>query len=216
MSLRRGVLFALPPSLLVWLAVGLALVACTTPEPFPAPTGGGMPQPLARAVTLDTAEAPQHRYGPRGRFRVVHKSACDRSDHGGNPLVFPDLSMPPTVGEPLRVMWTTEGTVAPFPAAPAVLLISLGDVQPVELAGVGLPGCTFHVDGNPKNLHVFAPGTVPWLTQDGGRIWLHWTPTPIFAGVEINMQLAVKAPGANAAGWLLSPGLELWVGRGDT
>ena len=168
------------------------------------------------ALTLDGVESvPTNRFGPRGRFRVIHKSACDSSLSMGNPLVWPDKSMPPTAGQPLRVQWTTTPS-APFAdVEPVYLLVSFGDVTPIELpASTGFAGCTLHVDPNPRNLFTFAPGSIPQLTQDGGRIWLHWTPPAAFAGHEMNMQLVTFARDANSAGWILSPGLELWIGSG--
>lgn len=230
MSFARGFTNAVPLALVGWiLFAAVCVVSCRltrrtpTPPPFVPPSSSSLPAPpAAAAVTLDAAApVPRNRYGRHGRFRVVHKSACD--SRGGNPLVWPyrrprdpAKPRPPAAGEPMLVQWTTEGAIEPFPNVATVLLVSFNDVRPIELHGVGLDGCSFHVDGNPKNLYAFTPGTVPWLTQAGGKVWLEWTPPASFAGVELNMQLVVHAPGENDSGWLLSPGLELWIGRGDT
>tara|TARA_R110000782_G_scaffold253743_1_gene341956 strand:- start:34846 stop:35355 length:510 start_codon:yes stop_codon:yes gene_type:complete len=150
------------------------------------------------------------RFGPRGRFRVVHGSACDTP--GGNPLVIPDLSAPPAAGQPLRVVWTMAPS-APFPSSDsAFLLVSFGDVAPVRLpASAGLPGCTLHVNPNKAALRALAPAQGSILTAEGGRVWLHWTPAAAFAGHEINCQLVVRRGGR----WALSPGLEIWIGSGN-
>jgi len=226
MSFYRGAAYALPFSLAAWaLVAGVAVVSCRTPEPRPpirATRGVEMPQPRPLLAAASDASSARDVYGRHGRFRVVHRTAC-RSGFP-NPLVWPDRyaaapgrPRPPAAGEPLRVEWTTEGTVPPFPASPVFLLVSLGDTGSIELGpGTGLAGCSLHVSPNPRNLFAFAPASVPWLTQVGGVVRLTWTPPAVFAGVEVNMQAVVYAPEANAAGWLLSPGLELWVGRGDT
>lgn len=214
MSATLSRMILAPATRRAWLGLAL-LTACASPPalPVPATPATEMPTPLVLGAELDGPTPAREKFGKRGRYRVVHTSACLSSDRTGGPLVWPDRSAPPTAGAPTRVQWTTTPS-APYPQAPAVLLMSLGDVTPIPLGAAGLPGCALHVDTNPRNLFAFTPGTVPWLTQDGGRVWLHWTPPASFAGVELNMQLVVYSPGANDAGWLTSPGLELWVGSG--
>ena len=201
----------------------LALTACSVPAPplgTPS-TDSILEAPPARAAALRIDDAPpvpdRERFGKRGRFRVVHKSACDAwSTYArGNPLVWPDQDTPPTAGEPLRVLWTTTPSSPYMDVVAAYLLVSFGDVKPVELPPeIGYPGCTLHVDPNPRNLFVLTPSPGSVLTMDGGRIWLHWPPPDAFAGHEVNCQLMVHAADANAGGWLFSPGLEMWIGSG--
>ena len=191
-----------------------ALAACTaSPAPPPAPPLGTIAASMTDAVRLaeEIPRAPADRFGVDGRFRVIHTTACDTV--GGNPLVWPDHSMPPAAGRPMRVLWTTTPS-APFDAAPAFLLVSVGDVEPRPFVGVGLDGCALHVSADPRNVLVFAPAPGSVLTADGGRLWFQWTPPDIFAGVEINCQLMRYSKRANAAGWLFSPGLEIWIGSG--
>lgn len=192
--------------LLVPLALMLVVAGCAAPPPAP---------PFAAQVAEDTAPAPpvldRQRFGAAGRYRVIHgRTACAG---GARPVVIPDRSSPPAVGVPMRVAWTTAGVIDPQPAE-AWLLVSLGDVTPVRLVDVGLPGCWLHVDPGPRNLWAFAAGAVPWLEADGGYVRMLWTPPASFAGLEVNMQLVARAPGVNPAGWMLSPGLEVWIGAG--
>lgn len=171
------------------------------------------PRPQVLGVGLDApvGAVPNH-YGRVGRFRVIHRSACATGGRG-NPLVLPDRSMQPAAGDPLRVLWTTT-PIGPFPSSPAYLLVSFGDVQPIELpSSAGFLGCTLHVDPRKSNLFALMPRPGSVLTQDGGRVELNWTPPASFAGLEINMQLLAHAPDADG-GWLFSPGLELWIGSG--
>jgi len=180
---------------------------------------GPVAAPLGKAAEADTVLGAVEvrtdaafRFGSRGRFRVVHGSVC-RAPGRGSPLVWPGRTLP-RVGAPLRVQWTTTPT-APYISGPVFLLLSFGDTPSVELPPVaGFPGCTLHVDPDPRNLYAIAPARGSILTQDGGQVWLHWTPPASFAGVELNCQLVAHAPGANAGGWLFSPGLEMWIGAG--
>lgn len=202
MSFLRGVRNALPVSLLAWAGL---LASCSS-GPDPIPLG------LAASANLEDTPVPARQaYGREGRFRVIHASACDGP--GGNPLVWPDRTNPPTVGRPLRVTWTVRPS-KPLPEAfSAHLLVSFGDVMPIELpAAVGYPGCTLHVNPNPRNLRVLTPAAGSILTRDAGRVFLDWTPPPALAGVEVNCQLLVWVGGR----WRFSPGLELWIGHGDT
>ena len=180
----------------------LLLAACHTPPP----------PPLGALASLESVVAPAapdpNTFGMRGRFRVVHASACDAP--GGNPLVWPDHTMPPTAGQPLRVEWTTAPS-RPYREGPTYLLLSFGNAVPIVLpAELGFPGCTLHVNPSPKNLHAIAPAAGSILTQSGGIVSLDWTPPAAFAGLEVNCQLVTH----RAGGWVFSPGLELWVGSG--
>lgn len=200
-----------------------AVVACVAPTP-PLPSlvqqaSQRFPEapPVAAAVLEgDGATAPSDKFGKAGRYRVLHAaSACENPLRQGAPLVWPDRSAPPTVGEPTRVQWTATPS-APFVDTPqAVLLVSFGRREPILLTDAGYPGCWLHVDPDPRNLFTIMPAAGSTLTHDGGRIWLHWTPPAALAGVEIVAQLIIATPGANPGGWLLSPGLEMWIGSGQ-
>lgn len=175
--------------------------------------------PLAPAAALlDGADAPvpaRDRFGAFGRSRVVYgRTTCAAGGRGGV-LVHPDPKARPTVGRPLRVVWTTTPTAPYVEPVACYLLVSFGDVAPTQLVGVGLDGCTLHVDGNARNRYSLTPAPGSILTAQGGRITLEWAPPASFAGVELNLQLLVYAPGASRTGWTLSPGLELWIGSGD-
>lgn len=182
----------------------LALAACATPTP---------PLEAVAALGIDAPAAAQPgRFGATGRYRVLHGSTSCES-RGGNPMVWPDRSAPPTVGRPTRVEWTTNPT-APYRDGYAYLLVSLGDAPPIDLTPFGFTGCTLWVTTARGKLFSVAPKPGSRLTREGGTFELNWTPPPAFAGVEVRYQLVVASPD-NAPGWILSPGLEAWIGSGD-
>lgn len=208
----------------VLLSALLALFVRCVANPAPLPelaqhaTQGIPDQPPVAYLTLDgdRAEVQKGRFGPAGRYRVLHGgSACANATGHGAPLVWPDRSAPPTVGVPTRVQWTSTPT-APFIDTPqAVLLLSFGRREPVLLTSAGFPGCLLHVDPSPRNLFAVVPKQGSEVTHDGGQVWLHWTPPSAFAGIELVAQLVLASPEANQGGWLFSPGLEMWIGSGQ-
>lgn len=199
------------------------IVGCTAAlRPSPVQGTEGLPvapPQQAHAATLDGAvgESRRDRFGRLGRFRELHgATACDNLLRQGNPLVWPDRSMPPAAGHPLRVQWTTTPTPPGVDTPVGYLLASFGTRPPIDLTPAGFSGCLLHVDTNPRNLFVLShdPDGTPQFTHDGDQFWLHWTPPDAFAGHEIVLQLVISTPGANDPGWLFSPGLELWIGSG--
>lgn len=205
----------------------LALASCATPPPatttappIDAAPSIGMPSPPAPPAHLSAAAAfldgptgtttPQHaRYGPIGRYRVLH-SPCRMDGASGRPVALPDRRSPPTVGRTTRVQWSTELLAPPMPAA-AYVLVSFGHRPPIDLTAAGFPGCLMHVDPAPSNLWAIGPGPGSIVTVQGGRLWLDWTPAPEFAGHEIRAQPLFALRGR----WIWGPAVELWVGAGQ-
>lgn len=198
-------------------ALVFLLVGCSAaPSGFPVPARvAEMPRATAvsrwagtHAVTL----AAPSKFGRVGRARII-RSGCRPADPVmGSPVVIVDGF--PTAGRPFRVLWTVNPT-APYDAdRPAMLLVSIGPAESVRLDPVGMPGCVLSVGTSPDRLFSVLPRVGTPLTQDGGRVWLHWTPPAEFAGLEVRLQLAVVSPGQTDTGWLLSPAVELWIGSG--
>jgi hypothetical protein len=146
-----------------------------------------------------------------GRARMLHPAThCDVPPfaEGGPGIPYFVADGVPQVGQAFRVQWTTKPTVpAPPPAWPALLFVSFHRVS-IPLAAIGASGCV--LGAAPEFVMVPHAGSI--LTQDGGRIYLDWTPGMAVVGLEFYSQLLVQAPNTNAAGFLLSPVLHAQVG----
>tara|TARA_R110002126_G_scaffold291760_1_gene457064 strand:- start:42994 stop:43581 length:588 start_codon:yes stop_codon:yes gene_type:complete len=188
----------------------LALASCgtlTTPDFFHRPAQledlvGG-----AAAVSLEPEPFV-------GRFRVMHgPSACASAIVGqGNPLVWPSATRP-RAGEPTRVDWTLNPT-PPYEARAALLMVWFDETPaPIDMTAFGYTGCLLWAPTQLGRVHTITPKDGTMLTQSGGAVSLTWTPSLQWVGRKLFCQLAVHSPGANAQGWLLSPGLETWVGN---
>jgi hypothetical protein len=193
-------------TLLPWVAL---LASCVSP-----PSWGDAPVTAASDALNDSmamtlaAELPPM----LGRFRVLHApDACRSAIVGqGNPLVSTDgFPMP---GRPLHIEWTVNPTEPYEDDRPAFVLMWFDSAEPFDLTPHGQPGCHLWAPPDPRHFVKMLPRDGGILRQDGGRISLNWTPGPQWAGRKIYTQLVVMSPGANALGWLLSPGLECWVG----
>lgn len=114
-------------------------------------------------------------------------------------------------GEPLRVGWTTTPT-GPYRDAVVFLFVWFDEARPTDLTPFGYPGCALWAPLDPKRYFTLIPNKGGLLTNEAGRVDLRWTPGPEFRGRKVYTQLAVYSPGSNVQGWLLSPGLEIWVG----
>jgi len=187
----------------------LALVACTSAPVAPFGTMTDIDALLAPSDALmDSSTETTF----TGRYRVLHgASACNSNISGqGNPLVRTEGH--PTVGVPIHVDWYMNPT-APFENRPAVLMIWFDESPPLNLTAFGYPGCLLWAPTKPGAIFTIAPKAGSMLTQEGGVVRLTWTPGPEWVGRKLFCQLAVSSPGANARGWLLSPGLEAWPGN---
>jgi hypothetical protein len=123
---------------------------------------------------------------------------------GGLPLVVPPASLP-VVGRPFTVGWTTRPS-AGFPNSRTALLATLQPPPAPSLIPNGGGGMLMV----PPD-YVIIPGSVPWLTQDAGRVRFDITLLPQLAGLRMWMQLLV-ADARVPAGVTVSPMLELVFG----
>lgn len=146
--------------------------------------------------------------------RVLHgRTAClPENGRGGNPMVHVGGGKP-AAGQPFVVEWSTVAcaTPAPMPFRPAALLVGLTPAAaPLDLTPSGSPGCTLLVE--PEFLLVPGTSAADVLWQQGGTVRLDWTPPAGLVGSTFFVQLIVLEADANAAGLLVSPGLEVHVG----
>lgn len=198
----------------VLLALTVAQQTARLPARAPDPIDSAEALELSGLPVRETASAAPSSvpFLMYGRARMIHApTACDTSTFGfggpGAPYFVADGW--PRANRPFRVDWTTKPTMPKeMPALPAMLFISFDMMTPASMDTLGAPGCWLMVP--PDNVMVPQPGTI--LTQDGGRISLDWTPQISVIGENFYAQLYVHAPGANAAGFLLSPVLHAQVG----
>lgn len=187
----------------------LALASCSVNAPDFAS------RPVLAESVLDGDPTAAMTPGPfTGRFRVMHgTTACKSGIAGqGNPMVWPQSDRP-TAGQPLRIDWTTNPT-APYEPRPALLMVWFDRTpSPVDMTAFGYDGCLLHAPTKLGLVQTMTPKDGTMLTQSGGMVSLNWTPGPQWVGRKLFSQLVVYSPGANGKGWLLSPGLELWVGN---
>ena len=147
-----------------------------------------------------------------GRYRVLHgATACSSATKGqGNPAVH--TQGVPTVGEPLRIEWTVNPTAPYETTRPAYLLVWFDEYLETDISPFGYRGCTLWAPFD-RRIYTVMPSAGGVLTQNGGRLRFSWTPGSEFVGRKLFSQLVVYSPGANERDWLLSPGLETWVGN---
>lgn len=165
-------------------------------------------RPAVRAATV-AGHIPN-----RGRARVLHgPSACRSAIRGqGNPTVRVTDHFP-TAGRIWTCSWTVNPTRPLEVDRPALLLVGFEEADPLDLSALGYPGCMLHVPSNPRKLMTLSPVSgSSLLQQQNGVVTLQWPIPAEFAGGRLYLQLAVYSPGANAQGFLLSPGLEVWIG----
>ena len=196
------------------------LAACSAPAPFPifplppwlqsTPATFESMQPTTLAALLTDAPV-----STAGWSRVVHgPTAC--VGIGTNPEVLVDPPREPRAGQPWRVHWSTRSGTTAMPVEATVLLVSLlPTVQQVDLGPYGALGCWLLVNRDyalTPTWQLVSPGPNDPFFQQGGEIfWVQVLPAS-FAGITLRCQLVVRAIGANAAGYLLSPMLEVHVG----
>lgn len=143
----------------------------------------------------------------------------------GIPWVWPDYREP-VVGEEVRVEWTTLHMAAPREWLATVLFEITDRAAPTahDLSILGLSGCVLQLEpiqpfGSQDVTFAATPSAEPgaWLYRpphDAGRILMRWTPTQEFVGRSVFAHLVVWVPRNVAAGGvLLSPGLQITVGR---
>ncbi|MEO6596456.1 MAG: hypothetical protein ABIP94_17025 [Planctomycetota bacterium] len=194
-----GVRSSLPTSLPTSVATAVpASARLVEPEQFFRST------PVARAIAALFSEP------VRGNMRIVHGPTSCTPAGGVNPGIRPMWSEP-RVGQQLRITWTTRA--CPFPAPPddlALLILSLSPyASPVLLAPAG---CSLLINPEYVMLPSYSPNAM--LRREAGRgiIMLDWTPDSGWVGRSLWSQLLVFAPNENAAGYLMSPALELVIG----
>lgn len=183
-------------------------------------------RPEVGAATLEAAAAAPGdraavRPGPllpppdpiRGRVRMLGaRTGCTVPPFspGGPGVPFFVADPEPRVGYPFRVQWTTKPTApGELPSWPTMLALSFDPMTPLPLFWLGAPGCHQIV---PLDV-VLVPASGTILTQQGGRVFLDWTPGPGLGGTEFYGQLLVLAPGTNAASLLLSPAMQVLIGE---
>lgn len=145
-----------------------------------------------------------------GTIRFLLAPAACRPVHGVNP--FPVLPREiPRVGREVAVTWATRAcTLPPPPPAACWLVVSYRDPVPVDFSPFGAPGCWLMAALDQVVAVPTQTGSLVW--RDGGYVLFRWTPPAWAAGTRMILQLLVSAPGENAAGWLVSPAVELIVG----
>lgn len=171
--------------------------------------------PASRAIPTPEAASPLPPPDPiRGRVRMLRaRTACDVPPFspGGPGVPYFVADPEPRVGHPFRVQWSTKPTAPGEPPAwPAALILSFDVLTPaLPLFWLGATGCSQQV---PLDVALLpAAGSI--LTQQGGRVFLDWTPHAGLAGTVFYGQLAVLAPGVNPANLLLSPGMQVLIGE---
>jgi len=167
---------------------------------------------VASAFTRVDEAPPVPLAPPKAHMVVRHAtSLCDVS--GGLPAVY--CVDRPVIGEPHRVQWNTRPTVPPDP--PTRLCVLLVSPHKAEARAIpGANGCMLMVHPTWR----FVPTANTLVTQDGGRVFLDWTPPATLSGVTLYMQLLVADFGADLdqngeVDWrqiTVSPMLELTPG----
>ncbi len=206
------------------VAAVVAAVACAH-GPAPAPTVSSM---LAAPRSTAERELGASMFGRLvalvagdqerlvGQELLLHGASVCECSIGVLPMVWAS-HQEPRVGVPYRCQWTTLALSAPNDWPALLLLQTAGEPVSADLTWAGLAGCWVHVDLAHARLIAPEARDDAWLhrpPEDGGRIELRWTPSAEWAGRSVTMQLVVLVPrDVAASGILLSPGLQLTVGR---
>lgn len=145
-------------------------------------------------------------YAPKG----AREPATCRPKGGVNPMVWEPKTVP-TTREEIVIEWTTRAC-EPLPSEFAFLLGSNNPMEtPINL-GQKHGFCWLLV--NPDFALVPTDnGTPSILMRRGGVIRLRWTPHDSFAGSSWFLQLVVVTPDETPSGYLLSSGIQLFIGR---
>lgn len=205
-------------------AIGAAALCCCSaleadPPPLPLEATASGDALTARpagvlAASLDGVP------GVVGLQRVWHAATgCfDRSDANGDGLVdgigsimaWPTTRFP-RAGERCDTAWTI-GALPPHVELPVLLLFSFERGPGIDLTSFGWQGCVYGLPTEPGRVFAMAPDGA-LLEQQGGVVRLSWTPAGWQVGRRVYLQLVAWRPGANKAGQLLSPMVDILVGN---
>lgn len=217
-------------SLAATLLLGLWIASCSAPRrplppPAPLPVPGDLWQPqsdnrrvghagvadlpetlqTAFQALLATAEEPDD-----PGFIAVSMGPRDYTACGSSRLPLPQVTWhgEPRAGRTIRVAWST---AAMDPPATPVALFA-GAPATANLTALGYPDCYLLVSLNSPV--VLYPGSDidGVFYQQGGHAWLSWALPEDAVGQHWRLQLVVMDASAQG-GLVLSPGLDVWIGR---
>lgn len=193
--------------------------SCTQPElrhplGFPKPPrleteevlGGGAMQRVLSSL-MDGGPAPTV-YGNVREIRA--RTICQPAVPASNPV--PGSYNRPVVGQEFVLKWHVE-VLNPRPRAVSLLCSTQPPPAPAPLDAYGAPGCVLLVQ--PDFVLVPQQATSGLLTYSptSGVVTLRWTPPVHMLGQRLTAQILVAVPGANQAGHLLGPAVEIIVGN---
>lgn len=130
-----------------------------------------------------------------------------------------------TPGQPVKIVLADQRPPGTEPQAMWMILATSMLPEPVDFTSYGMPGCFLHIPLESVNLVM--PGAKYGAFERFDDVWRNsagqvvgncsvveftWTPSPAHMGMALYAQGLLLAPGANRAGLLGTPAVELMVG----
>lgn len=173
----------------------LMLAACQTPQ----------------EKVLDAVEA-TYKYSYANVRKLHGKTAC-RPAGGVNPYFYTQAKLP-IAGTTYKVTWVTTAA-PPRPVSLAWIMFSTKpNNNPLDFTAMGAYGCWLLV--NPDTIvqvNEGMNGPIFYRERGSGLIDMQLRLTDAMIGQSLYFQLLVAAPEENRLGLLVSPGLQITVGR---